>query len=146
MLETITYDKKMGVLAGIPPNYAIRLTKLPQMHRGEELAKLIPERVTHIFALHPDNWEYTYYSLTGKDKDKIRFYGPVAIMITPDTLIAEMNHATAFMYSRNVKDADKYKESLKLLSQVNVREYKRPELLIPCFQCPHVYHFVTENK
>lgn len=127
----VKYNPSTGTLDGVPPGHAVRLTKLATMYRGEELAKIVPQRLTHIFALHPENWMYTFHSLTGKDWRKIGFYGPEVVPIKHGTLIGEMSYATAFMYGGSPLDAEKYVASLKPLEQADIRSYEKPELLIP---------------
>ena len=53
-------------------NVAISLSKLGKFHPGTDpLAEFVPERATAQYALHPDKWESTFYSLTNKDSDKL---------------------------------------------------------------------------
>ncbi len=132
--QKITYSKDVGDLLidgqNIRDNFAIRLTKLGKFHGTDELANLVPERKTHIFALHPRAWKWTFGSLTLKDPRKIIFYGPTLIPIKSGTLIADMAFYNRF--ERGDKEAASlYVNSLKLLASANLSEYKLPELLIP---------------
>ena len=58
----------------IGDNEAIRLNKLPA-YGEDDLSKYVPERRGK-FALMPENWESTYYSLTNKDLSKVKNYKP----------------------------------------------------------------------
>ena len=76
---------------------AIHLTKLGKFHRGQDtLAQYVPQRSTHLFALHPVKWQSTFFSLTNKDPRKLKYYGPKMIDIIPGTLIADMYLANQF--------------------------------------------------
>lgn len=114
---------------------AITLTRLGKFHKGEDrLAKLVPEREHAVYALHPDKWESTFYSLTNKDSDKLRFYGPKKVAIPPGTLVGDMAIANRF-YRATTEDeqqklAQMYKNSLRPYP-VDLTNYRMPELLIP---------------
>ena len=114
---------------------AIHLTKLGKFHKGEdELARYVPERLTHSFALHPDNWESTFYSLTLKDPRKINYFGPKKIDIVPGTLVGDMAIANKFYRAKTQEEkelyAQQYMDSVKPYP-VDVNAYRFPELLIP---------------
>lgn len=114
---------------------AIRLTRLGRFHRGEDLlAKYIPERLTHSFALHPDKWESTFFSLTNRDPRKLKFYGPTKVEIIPGTLVGDMAIANKFYRATTPEEqeqyAQQYKDSLKPYP-VDINQYRMPELLIP---------------
>ena len=114
---------------------ATSLTKLGKFHRGDDrLAELVPERRTHQFALHPEKWESTFYSLTLKDPKKIKFFGPKEVEIVPGTLVGDMAIANRFYRAKTPEEqqqfAEEYKQSLKPYP-VDVAAYKMPELLIP---------------
>ena len=118
-----------------PEVQAIHLTRLGQFHRGEDsLAQFVPERLTHRFALHPDKWESTFFSLTNRDPRKVKFYGPTKIDIVPGTLVGDMALANRFYRSRTAEEkeqaAQQYKNSLKPYP-VDIDQYRMPELLIP---------------
>jgi predicted chitinase/pyrimidine deaminase RibD-like protein len=114
---------------------AISLTRLGKFHHGEdELAELVPERATAQYALHPDKWESTFYSLTNKDSDKLKYYGPKQISIPTGTLVGDMAIANKFYRAKTVEEkeqyAELYRQSLKPYP-VDVSNYRMPELLIP---------------
>jgi pyrimidine deaminase RibD-like protein len=117
-------------------NTAISLTKLPKYHKGgvDELAKYVPERSTHTFALDPNKWQGTFYSLTNKDLHKLKYYGPKKIEIVPGTLVGDMAIANQFYRAtdpgKREHFAQAYKESLKPYTG-DVSGYRFPELLIP---------------
>ena len=118
-----------------PAVQAIHLTRLGRFHRGEDsLAQFVPERLTHRFALHPDKWESTFFSLTNKDPRKLKFYGPTKIDIVPGTLVADMALANKFYRARTSEEkeqaAQQYKDSLRPYP-VNIDQYRMPELLVP---------------
>jgi hypothetical protein len=114
---------------------AIHLTRLGKFHKGQdELAQYVPERLTHSFALHPEKWESTFFSLTNKDPRKISYYGPQKLDIVPGTLVGDMAIANKFYRVKTPEEkelyAQQYKDSIKPYP-VNVNEYRFPELLIP---------------
>jgi hypothetical protein len=115
---------------------ATHLQKLPKFFKGNDpLAELVPERKTHTFALHPDKWISTFYSLTGKDPEKLRYYKPAKVEIVPGTLVGDMVFANKFYRAKTDEEKEaaalKYKKSLKPYDQANVDDYRMPELLIP---------------
>jgi len=119
----------------ITENVAISLSKLGKFHPGADpLAEFVPERSTAQYALHPDKWESTFYSLTNKDSDKLKYYGPKKISIPPGTLVGDMAIANKFYRAKTAKEkqqyAKLYRQSLKPYP-VDVSEYRMPELLIP---------------
>lgn len=114
---------------------AIHLTRLGRFHRGEDsLAKYVPERLTHQFALHPEKWESTFFSLTNRDPRKLRFYGPTQVDIVPGTLVGDMALANKFYRANTTEEkqhyAELYRQSLKPYP-VDIDQYRMPELLIP---------------
>lgn len=132
----VGYSKITGRLTGVPEGHAIRLTKGLTCRYDtlgvDPLAEYVPERATHIFALHPDNWEWTFLSLTGKDRNKIGRYGAVAIEIVPGTLVVDMYHANRFLREGEGEVAARdYVASLKRIEEADVKAYQMPELLIP---------------
>lgn len=116
---------------------AIHLSRLPRFHRGtDKLADYVPERLTHDFALHPEKWQSTFFSLTNKDPRKLRFYGPLEIDIVPGTLVGDMAIANRFYRAQTAEErehlAQQYKDSLRPYSEdMDVSQYRMPELLIP---------------
>jgi hypothetical protein len=115
---------------------AISLTRLGKFHKGgiDSLAELVPERKGVRYALHPDKWEPTFYSLTNKDSRKLKYYGPKDIPITPGTLVGDMAIANEFYRESDPElkksIANRYRQSLKPYP-VDITQYKFPELLIP---------------
>lgn len=118
-------------------NCAIRLRRLSKktFRDNDELAIYVPQRESHYFAMHPQKWEPTFYSLTNKDSSKICYYRPEIIDIHPDTIIADMRYANLFFWATNdydrSKNAELYQQSVRLLIHASVDEYHLPELLIP---------------
>jgi predicted nucleotidyltransferase/GNAT superfamily N-acetyltransferase len=114
---------------------AISLSKLGKFHPGADtLAKFVPERATAQYALHPDKWESTFYSLTNKDSDKLKYYGPKKISIPPGTLVGDMAIANKFYRAKTPEEQEQYAEMYKASLQpypVDVSHYRMPELLIP---------------
>jgi pyrimidine deaminase RibD-like protein/nicotinamide mononucleotide adenylyltransferase/GNAT superfamily N-acetyltransferase len=114
---------------------AISLSKLGKFHPGADtLAQFVPERTTAQYALHPDKWESTFYSLTNKDSDKLKYYGPKKILIPPGTLVGDMAIANKFYRAKTTEEKQQYAEAYKASLQpypVDVSEYRMPELLIP---------------
>jgi hypothetical protein len=117
----------------VPPGMALRLTRIGRSQFGEvdDLAAFVPERATHVFALHPDNWARTFWDLTNKDSSKLNFYWPVLIEMREKTLVAEMRYASEFAWHSRERDAIAYRSSVRELSGANIAEYEAPELLIP---------------
>ena len=114
---------------------AILLTRLGRFFRGDDpLVKYIPERGTHRFALHPNKWESTFFSLTNKDPRKLKFYGPTKVDIIPGTLVGDMAIANQFYRAKTPEDreqfAQQYRNSLRPYP-VDIDQYRMPELLIP---------------
>ena len=117
------------------PSKAIHLTRLGRFHRDtDELAKYVPERLTHRFALHPEKWESTFFSLTNKDPRKLKFYGPEKMDIVPGTLVGDMAIANKFYQAHTAEEkqqlAQQYQDSLRPWP-VDVSQYRMPELLLP---------------
>ena len=126
---------KQGVTEGESNDTAISLSKLGKFHPGADtLAQFVPERTTAQYALHPDKWESTFYSLTNKDSDKLKYYGPKKISIPPGTLVGDMAIANKFYRAKTSEEKQQYAELYKASLQpypVDVSEYRMPELLIP---------------
>jgi len=126
---------KQGVAEGESNDTAISLSKLGKFHPGADtLAEFVPERTTAQYALHPDKWESTFYSLTNKDSDKLKYYGPKKISIPPGTLVGDMAIANKFYRAKTSEEKQQYAELYKASLQpypVDVSEYRMPELLIP---------------
>ena len=114
---------------------AVMLTRLGRFHPGKDtLADIVPERQNVKYALHPDKWEATFYSLTMKDSDKLKFFGPKKIAITAGTLVGDMAIANQFYRAKTPelrqRYAEEYKQSLRPYP-VDISQYRMPELLIP---------------
>jgi hypothetical protein len=126
---------KQGVAESENNDTAISLSKLGKFHPGaDSLAEFVPERATARYALHPDKWESTFYSLTNKDSDKLKYYGPKKISIPPGTLVGDMAIANKFYRAKTPEEKQQYAELYKASLQpypVDVSAYRMPELLIP---------------
>jgi GNAT superfamily N-acetyltransferase len=126
---------QQGVAEGENNDTAISLSKLGKFHPGADtLAEFVPERATAQYALHPDKWESTFYSLTNKDSDKLKYYGPKKISIPPGTLVGDMAIANKFYRAKTPEEQEQYAELYKASLKpypVDVSEYRMPELLIP---------------
>ena len=127
--------KVKGVAESENNDTAISLSKLGKFHPGtDELAEFVPERATAHYALHPDKWESTFYSLTNKDSDKLKYYGPKKISIPSGTLVGDMAIANKFYRAKTSEEKQHYAEAYKASLQsypVDVSQYRMPELLIP---------------
>lgn len=121
----------------VAPGFALRLTRLgrSQFASPDPLAAYVPERSTHVFALHPENWRNSFYALTLKDDHKIVWYGPELVLIRPGTLVADMAHANHFLWHGKEEDAIAYKNSVRPLDSADLSTYQQPELLIPPASC-----------
>ena len=113
---------------------AIHLGKLPKYHDGvDTLAELVPER-NGIYALHPDAWEQTFYSLTNKDIKKLNFYRPAIVKVPAGSIVADMAIANKFYRTKDVKEqaqfAKAYKESIVPYGS-NISSMKMPEIIMP---------------
>jgi GNAT superfamily N-acetyltransferase len=128
-------ESRSGMAEGESNDTAISLSKLGKFHPGEDtLAKFVPKRATARYALHPDKWESTFYSLTNKDSDKLKYYGPKKISIPPGTLVGDMAIANKFYRAKTPEEQEQYAELYKASLQpypVDVSQYRMPELLIP---------------
>ena len=126
---------QQGVAEGDINDTAISLSKLGKFHSGADaLAEFVPERASAQYALHPDKWESTFYSLTNKDSDKLRYYGPKKISIPPGTLVGDMAIANKFYRAKTSEEKQQYAEAYKASLQsypVDVNQYRMPELLMP---------------
>ena len=114
----------------------VQLQGLGRFFQGQDpMVEFVPERGTHSYALHPDNWERTFYSLTLKDPEKIRFYRPRDVDLPAGTLVADMFWANRFHRAKT--DAERqhavgqYRRSMVPVDQANISKYRMPELLIP---------------
>jgi hypothetical protein len=128
-------DLANGGVAHMGDGGAIHLKKLGKFFKQDDpLQVYVPERKNMTYALHPDKWESTFYSLTNKDPKKLKHYSPKKLDIPPGTLVGDMAHANKFYRAKTdeekAKHAKAYRDSLKPYP-VNISEYKFPELLIP---------------
>lgn len=137
----------------VPEGHAIRLEKSGAGVADDgELSKVVPQRKTHLFALHPKEWEWTYNSLTGKDFHKIVYHQPRAVKIAPGTLVADMGEATNYLYEKDptkkAKHLSAYKNSVVPYEHYAAGTYSRPELLIPknTTECAESLTPVTEKS
>ena len=111
------------------------LTKLGKFHNGEdELEQFVPERKGKQYALHPDNWKGTYYSLTNLDTKKINYYRPKIVTPPAGSMVADMYIANQF-YRTNDEDkkqqlAQAYKDSMVEYG-ADISHIKFPEILMP---------------
>jgi hypothetical protein len=113
---------------------AIHLGKLPKYHDGDdELAKLVPER-NGVYALHPDAWESTFYSLTNKDLKKITRYQPAIVKIPEGSIVADMAIANQFYRTKDPVEKEKfakaYKDSIVPYGS-DISHIKMPEIIMP---------------
>ena len=115
---------------------AIHLRGLGKFFKDKDpLVDFVPERGTHTFALHPDKWTSTFYSLTNKDPKKLQYYKPAKIDIVPGTIVADMYYANRFYRAKDEQEREEmlklYKDSLKPYEEAVIQNYKMPELLVP---------------
>ena len=119
----------------VKPSQAVMLTKLGKFHNGaDELEQIVPERKGKQYALHPDNWKGTYYSLTNKDTKKIGYYRPKVVTPPAGSMVADMAIANQF-YRTNDEDkkqqlAQAYKDSMVEYG-ADISHIKFPEILMP---------------
>ena len=115
----------------IGDNEAIRLNKLPS-YGEDDLSKYVPERRGK-FALMPENWESTYYSLTNKDFSKVKNYKPEVLPIPSNSLVGDMAIANKFYRTKDEKEkiklAQEYKDSLTPYGK-DISHIKMPEILL----------------
>jgi hypothetical protein len=116
----------------VPEDVAVHLqrTGFKADPRSAALARAVPARATHVFALHRIFWENTFVSLTNKDPKKIIFYRPEPVFIVTGTLVADMRYANQYLWGDDAGLAP-YIESVRPLEEVNLADYHLPELLIP---------------
>lgn len=125
-----------GVAEGVENNdTAISLSRLGKFHKGiDTLVEFVPERATARYALHPDKWESTFFSLTNKDPRKLKYYNPKKIAIPPGTLVGDMAIANRFYRAETSEEKQKYAQAYRQSLApypVDVSQYRMPELLIP---------------
>src|SRR6056300_150832 len=140
VMEDIDVSTQRGRLAyylkqpSISQGRAIHLGKLPKYHDGtDELADMVPER-NGVYALHPDAWEGTFYSLTNKDLKKITRYQPAIVKIPEGSIVADMAIANQFYRTNNPEEKEKfakaYKDSIVPYGS-DTSHMKMPEIIMP---------------
>ena len=108
----------------------VHLSGLGKFHKGDDtLADIVPER-NGMYALHPDKWESTFYSLTNKDAKKIVHYKPTLITAPSDMIIADMAIANRFYRTDNPEEQDKLAKEYKDSIGNDVSSMKMPEVII----------------
>ena len=140
LLKTMNEDQEFNELdyvlkKEVKPSEAVMLTKLGKFHNGaDELEQFVPERKGKQYALHPDNWKGTYYSLTNRDTKKIAYYRPKIVTPPAGSIVADMYIANQF-YRTNDEDEKKklaqaYKDSMVEYG-ADISHIKFPEILMP---------------
>ena len=138
--EDIDVNTQRGRLAyylkqpQIKKGMAVHLGKLPKYHDGtDELADMVPDRAG-VFALHPDAWESTFYSLTNKDFKKITFYKPAIVKIPPNSIVGDMAIANKFYRTNDAEEkqthAEAYRDSIVPYGS-DTSHIKMPEIIMP---------------
>ena len=118
----------------ISDNTVLHLGNLPKYHDGkDELAELVPER-NGVYALYPDAWEGTFYSLTNKDLNKVTRYKPALVKVPEGSIVADMAIANQFYRTKDDKEkaqlAKAYKESIVQYGD-DTSHMKLPEIIMP---------------
>ena len=111
----------------------IRLEKIGKFHDDkDELADYVPQR-NGSYALHPDKWEATFYSLTNKDFKKINLYRPKFIDPPAGSIVADMAIANQFYRTddedEKLKLARAYEKSIVPFGS-NISHMKMPEVIL----------------
>jgi len=115
----------------VPEGMLLRLYKLGKFHQGADpLAELVPER-NGMYALHPDKWESTFYSLTNKDFKKIGYYKPILIKAPADMIVADMAIANQFYRTDNPNERHRLAREYKDSMGKDISSMKMPEVLMP---------------
>ena len=119
----------------VPKDKAVMLTRLGKFHDGaDELEDYVPERKGKQYALHPNNWKGTYYSLTNKDTKKINFYKPKIVTPAKGSMVADMAIANRFYRTKDEAEkkaiAQEYKNSMVPYGS-DISKIKFPEILMP---------------
>jgi len=108
----------------------VHLSSLGKFHKdNDSLADIIPER-NGTYALHPDKWESTFYSLTNKDFKKIVHYKPRLIKAPTDMIVADMAIANKFYRTDNPEEQDQLAKEYKDSIGKDVSSMKMPEVII----------------
>jgi hypothetical protein len=111
----------------------IRLEKIGKFHDDkDELADYVPQR-NGSYALHPDKWEATFYSLTNKDFKKINLYRPKFIDPPAGSIVADMAIANQFYRTDDEEEkidlARRYEKSIVPFGS-NISHMKMPEVIL----------------
>jgi len=108
----------------------VHLSGLGKFHKGnDELADIVPER-NGMYALHPDKWESTFYSLTNKDFKKIVHYKPRLIKAPEDMIVADMAIANRFYRTDNPEEKDQLAKEYKDSIGKDISSMKMPEVIM----------------
>ena len=108
----------------------VHLSGLGKFHKGDDtLADIVPER-NGMYALHPDKWESTFYSLTNKDFKKIVHYKPKLIKAPADMIVADMDIANRFYRTDNPEEQEQLDKEYKDSIGKDISSMKMPEVII----------------
>ena len=108
----------------------VHLSGLGKFHKGDDtLADIVPER-NGMYALHPDKWESTFYSLTNKDFKKIVHYKPTLIKAPTDMIVADMAIANRFYRTDNPEEQEQLAKEYKDSIGKDISSMKMPEVII----------------
>ena len=108
----------------------VHLSGLGKFHKGnDDLADIVPVR-NGTYALHPDKWESTFYSLTNKDFKKIVHYKPTLIKAPSDMIVADMAIANRFYRTDNPKEQDQLAKEYKDSIGKDISSMKMPEVIM----------------
>ena len=109
----------------------VHLSGLGKFHKdNDELADIVPER-NGMYALHPDKWESTFYSLTNKDFKKIVHYKPTLIKAPADMIVADMAIANRFYRTDNPEEQEQLAKEYKDSIGKDISSMKMPEVIMP---------------
>ena len=109
----------------------VHLSGLGKFHKGDDtLADIVPER-NGMYALHPDKWESTFYSLTNKDFKKIVHYKPTLIKAPADMIVADMAIANRFYRTDNPEEQEQLAKEYKDSIGKDISSMKMPEVIMP---------------
>ena len=111
----------------------VHLEKLGKFHDDkDELVDYVPQRNGR-YALHPDKWESTFYSLTNKDLKKVNLYRPTFIDPPAGTVVADMAIANQFYRTDDEQEkidlARRYEKSIVPFGS-NISHIKMPEVIM----------------
>jgi hypothetical protein len=111
----------------------LHLSGLGKFFKGvDPLAEIVPERNGR-YALHPDKWESTFYSLTNKDFKKIGYYKPTLEKAPANAIVADMAIANQFYRTDDINEqlliAEEYKNTIVPYGS-DISHMKMPEVII----------------